>query len=95
MMKRLWALLLASELGVLIRLACLCTGLSLLFMALIVLVKIPLLLVLGVGVAHAFGILGVLLFAVVVLRDSLRPKARTSLPPAGPTLPRTDQSLGK
>lgn len=72
-MKRLWSLILASELSVLTRLACLCAGISLLFMVVIVLVKIPLILVLGVGVAHGFGILGVVLFAIAVLKESFSP----------------------
>ena len=40
-MKRLWSLILASKLSVVIRLACLCAGLSLFFMVLLVIVKIP------------------------------------------------------
>jgi hypothetical protein len=80
-MKRLWSLILASKLSVVIRLACLCAGLSLFFMVLLVLVKIPLFLVLGVGVAHAFGILGVLLFGVAVLKETLSQRPRSSLPP--------------
>jgi len=71
-MKRLWDLVLASKLSLLLRLACLATGLSLLFMVLIVLVKIPLFLVLGVGVAHGLGLLGVVLFAAAVIKESLR-----------------------
>jgi len=78
-MKRLWSLILASKLSVLIRLACLCAGLSLLVMVLLVLVKIPLFLVLGVGVAHAFGVLGVLLFGAAVIKDALSSRAH---PPA-------------
>jgi hypothetical protein len=80
-MKRLWSLILASKLSVVIRLACLCAGLSLFFMVLLVIVKIPLFLVLGVGVAHAFGILGVLLFGVAVLKETLSQRPRSSLPP--------------
>jgi len=71
--KRLWSLLLASKLSVVIRLACVCAGLSLLVMVLLVTVKIPLFLVLGVGVAHGLGILGVLLFAVAVIKEALPP----------------------
>jgi len=92
-MKRLWELVLASKLSVIIRLACLCTGASLVLMVLLVIVKIPLFLVLGVGVAHTFGIAGVLLFAIAVIKESLIPRLRSSsLPP----LPKqSDQSSGK
>jgi hypothetical protein len=80
-MKRLWTLVLASKLSVVIRLACLCAGLSLFFMVLLGIVKIPLFLVLGVGVAHAFGILGVLLFGVAVIKETLSQRSRLSIPP--------------
>lgn len=80
-MKRLWSLILASKLSVVIRLSCLCAGLSLFFMVLLVIVKIPLFLVLGVGVAHAFGILGVLLFGVAVMKETLSQRPRSSVPP--------------
>jgi hypothetical protein len=92
--RRLWDLVLASKLSVLVRLACLCAGLSLLLMVLLVIVKIPLFLVLGVGVAHAFGIAGVLLFAISVIKESLLPRLRaSSIPP--PPSPTSDQSPGK
>lgn len=76
-MKRLWKLVLASELGALTRLACLFAGLSLFFMVWIVFTKIPLILVLGVGVAHGFGILGVILFGVAVLKETLLSRPRS------------------
>lgn len=84
-MKRLWNLVFASELSVLTRLACLSAGLSLAFMVLIVLVKIPLLLVLGVGVAHGFGLLGVLLFGAAVLKETLLSRPHSIEPPSPST----------
>jgi hypothetical protein len=85
-MRRLLDLVVASHLSVLIRLACLCAGLSLLFMVLLVTVRIPLVTVLGMGVAHGFGILGVVLFAAAVLKDAMRSASsrKSSLPPAAP-----------
>jgi len=88
-MKRLWDLLFASRLSVLIRLACVCAALSLLFMVLLVVVRIPLVTVLGMGVAHGFGILGVLLFAIAVVRDAMRSTASrmASMGPAPANVP--------
>jgi hypothetical protein len=93
-MKRLWELVLASKLSAVIRLAVLCTGLSLVLMVLLVIVKIPLFLVLGVGVAHTFGIAGVVLFAIAVIKESLIPRLRASSLPPAPS-PKSDQSPGK
>ena len=92
-MKRIWTFVLATRLSIVIRLACVCTGLSLVTMVLLVLVKIPLFLVLGVGVAHGLGILGVLLFAVAVIKETLLlPIRARSMPPKPGTAGPSDQS---
>ncbi len=83
-LRRLIRFVFASELSVLTRLACVSTGLSLVFMVLLVPVKVPLVLVLGVGVAHGFGILGVLLFATAVVKESLLYRSRSLAPKPGP-----------
>ena len=75
-MNRLIELALAPKLGLLIRAACFCALSSLAIAVLIVLVPIPLVLVLGMGAAHLFGITGIVLFAIVILREDFRAEHR-------------------
>lgn len=69
-------LLLAPKLDFVIRAACAFAMAGLIVMVLLVALPIPLLLVMGMGAAHVFGILGIILFAVVVLREAFHAEAR-------------------
>ncbi len=70
-MKKIFDLLMAFTPRRLTVSACYSALIGLLFMVLIVTVPSPLVLVVGMGVAHAFGLLGVILFGAAILREVL------------------------
>lgn len=76
-----------ASLGWLIHAACVSTLIGLVFMVLPYIVSSPLFLIAGMSLAHAFGVVGVILFAAAVLRDVLLGQPQAGVQERDPNQP--------